>query len=53
MAKTSNSFTQKVEIDKPATTEERKTKVFVKSGWPKTPKEAVKVVVNFILNFLG
>lgn len=41
----------KVEIKKSAETGEFKTKFLTKSGWPKTPKETFKMVLNFFLNF--
>ena len=41
----------KVEIKKSAKTGEFETKVLTKSDWPRTPKEAIKMVINFVLNF--
>lgn len=53
MSKASKQPTQKVEINESAKTDEGKAKVFVKSDWPKTPKETIKLVVNTFLNFFS
>jgi hypothetical protein len=47
----SKSPAPKEEITKRAKTGEFETKVLIKSDWPKTPKETIKMVVNFFLNF--
>lgn len=39
------------ELKKSTTTEKSEVKVLAKSGWPKTPKETIKMAINFILNF--
>ena len=49
----SKSQAQKVEIKKSDKTDEFKTKVLVKSGRPKSFKEAIKMVVTTILNFIS
>lgn len=53
MSKASKQPTQKVKISESAKADEFKAKVFVKSDRPKTPIEAIKLVVKFVLNFFG
>lgn len=36
-----------------AKAEEPGAKVFAKSGWPKTPKDIIKLVLSTFLNFFG
>ena len=51
MSKSSNPQEPKVEIKKSTKTGKSKAEFFTKSDWPKTPKETIKMVINFILNF--
>jgi hypothetical protein len=51
MSKSSNPPVPKVEIRKSTTTGEFETKILTKSDWPKTPKETIKMAINFFLNF--
>lgn len=51
MSKASKQPTQKVKINESAKTDEFKAKVFVKSDWPKTPKENIRLIVSTFLNF--
>ena len=41
----------KVGIKKSTETGEFETKILTKSGWPKTPKETIKLVINIFLDF--
>ncbi len=47
----STSPAPKIEIKKSAKAGEFETKVLTKSGWPKTAKETIKMVINLFLNF--
>ena len=51
MSKPSKPAAPKVEIEKSAKTGEFETKVLTKSDWPKTPRETIKMAINFFLNF--
>ncbi len=51
MSKSSKLPAPKVEIEKNATTEKLETEFLTKSGWPKTPKETIKMLLNFFANF--
>ena len=51
MSNASKQQTPKIDTDKIDETEEFKTNLFAKSGWPKTPKEFFKLVVGIVLNF--
>lgn len=51
MSKPSTHPTQQVDPKKTAEAGEFETKVLAKSEWPKTPKETIKMVLNFLSNF--
>ncbi len=51
MSKPSNPPKPKGEIKKSSKTEKLETEFLTKSGWPKTPKETIKMTINFFLNF--
>jgi len=51
MSKSLNPPAPKVEIKKSTKAGEFETEFLAKSGWPKTPKDTIKMVINFILNF--
>jgi hypothetical protein len=53
MSQASKQTRYKVKINERAETDEFKAKVFVKSGWPKTPKETIKLIVSTFLNFFA
>jgi hypothetical protein len=53
MSKASKQPAPKVTIDESAETVEFKAKMFVKSEWPKTPKEIIKLVVSTFLNLFA
>ena len=49
MSKSSNP--QAPEVESKKSTKTGKTEILTKSDWPKTPKETIKMVINFFLNF--
>jgi hypothetical protein len=51
MSKPSKTAAPEVEIKKSAATGESEPKFLTKSDYPKTPKQTIKMVVNFFLNF--
>ncbi len=51
MAKTSKLPAPKVNISSDAKADDFATKVFAKSGSPKTIKETIKLVLNLFINF--
>ena len=53
MSKTSKPAVQQAEGNRNAKTGEFETKVFAKSGHPKTLKETIKLVLNLFVNLLG
>ncbi len=53
MATESKVAKSKITIGSGATTEECATKIFTKSGYPKTVRDNFKLVLNFLFNFLS
>lgn len=53
MAKTSKLLAPKVNINSDTKADEFVTKVFAKSGSPKTLKEAFKLALNLFVNFFS
>lgn len=53
MAKTSKLPAPKVNINSDAKADEFATKIFAKSGSPKTVKETIKLALNLFVNFFS
>ncbi|MEQ1797504.1 MAG: hypothetical protein ABL872_06100, partial [Lacibacter sp.] len=51
MSKSLNPEVPKAENKKSTRAGKCETEILAKSGWPKTPKETIKMVINFLLNF--
>ncbi|MES2649263.1 MAG: hypothetical protein V4717_20460 [Bacteroidota bacterium] len=51
MSKSSKPTATKPATGKDAETGKLETELLTKSGWPKTPKETIKMLLNFFANF--
>jgi hypothetical protein len=51
MSKSSKLPATKLEIEKNAATGKLEPEFLSKSGWPKTTKETIKMLLNFFVNF--